>query len=202
MPRDDLAATVSEADLALDPIPALPDWAGKEKRLAHMLPYVSLVAGNTIRTRGNELMQCIRLEGVNSTTSEDSHLDRIGALLAGVVAQVGTEFSFYLHKVSKAVDTRLPPVPGDGFAAMVDARWQAELSKSGLRDKTLTLSILKRPEPGSRIPFIAAASRARLAADTTRRLRKLDEVVSFILSSFSDLKPRLLTAESLSLIHI
>lgn len=191
MPRDAAIAEAGVASLALDLISALPEWSGKEKRLAHMLPYVSLVAGNTIRTRGNELMQCIRLEGVNSTTTEDSHLDRIGALLAGVVAQVGTEFSFYLHKVSKAVDTRLPQIASDGFASAVDARWQAELAKSGLRDKTLTLSILKRPDPGSRIPFIAAASRARVAADTTRRLRKLDEVVGFMLSSFSDLKPRL-----------
>ena len=37
---------------------------------------------------------------------------------------------------------------------------------------------------GSGRVFIAAASRARLAADTTRRLRKLDEVVGFMLSSF------------------
>jgi hypothetical protein len=46
-----------------------------------MLPYVSLVTDRTIRSRGNELMQCIRLEGVNSTTSENAHLDRIGGLL-------------------------------------------------------------------------------------------------------------------------
>lgn len=66
-----------------------------------MLPYVSLVTDRTIRTRGNELMQCIRLEGVNSTTSEDDHLDRIGALLAGIVAQVGTEFSFTCTRCQK-----------------------------------------------------------------------------------------------------
>ena len=45
------------------------------------------------------------------------YLDRIGGLLAGIVAQVGTEFSFYLHKVSKAVDVSLPPIAGTGFAA-------------------------------------------------------------------------------------
>ena len=79
-----------------------------------MLPYVSLVTDRTIRTRGNELMQCIRLEGVNSTTSEDIHLDRIGGLLAGIVAQVGTEFSFYLHKVSKSGRRDPPTNPGRG----------------------------------------------------------------------------------------
>lgn len=193
MPRDGVADDVAEA---LDPLTALPAWVKGEKRLSSMLPYVSLVTDRTIRTRGNELMQCIRLEGVNSTTSEDTHLDRIGALLAGIVAQVGTEFSFYLHKVSKAVDVTLPPIPGKGFAAAVDQRWRAHLGRSGLRDKTLTLTVLKRPEAGSRLPFGLGASRARHAADTPRRLRKLDEVVGFLLSSFVELKPRLLAASS------
>jgi type IV secretion system protein VirB4 len=193
MPRDGLANEVAEA---LDPLTALPSWVKGEKRLSMMLPYVSLVNDRTIRTRGNELMQCIRLEGVNSTTTEDGHLDRIGGLLAGIVAQVGTEFSFYLHKVSKAVDVTLPPIPGEGFVAAVDQRWRAHLAQSGLRDKTLTLTVLKRPEAGSRLPFGLGASRARHAADTTRRLRKLDEVVGFLLSSFDELKPRLLAAST------
>ena len=65
-----------------------------------------------------------------------------------------------------------------------------------LRDKTLTLTVLKRPETGSRLPFGLGAARARHAADTTRRLRKLDEVVGFLLSSFDELKPRLLAAST------
>ncbi|CUH81711.1 type IV secretion system protein B4 [Tropicibacter naphthalenivorans] len=193
MPRDGIA---DEVENAIDPLTALPAWVKGEKRLSMMLPYVSLVNDRTIRTRGNELMQCIRLEGVNSTTSEDAHLDRIGALLAGIVAQVGTEFSFYLHKVSKAVDVTLPPIPGEGFSAAVDKRWHAHLGRAGLRDKTLTLTVLKRPETGSRLPLGLGASRSRHAADTTRRLRKLDEVVGFLLSSFDELKPRLMAASS------
>lgn len=181
---------------ALDPLTALPAWVKGEKRLSSMLPYVSLVTDRTIRTRGNELMQCIRLEGVNSTTSEDAHLDRIGGLLAGIVAQVGTGFSFYLHKVSKVVDVTLPSIPGAGFAAAIDQRWRAHLGRSGLRDKTLTLTVLKHPETGSSLPFRLGAAGARHVADTTRRLRKLDEVVGFLLSSFDELKPRLLAAST------
>lgn len=153
----------------LDPGTALPSWVSGEKRLSQMLPYVSLVTDTTIRTRGNELMQCIRLEGVNSTTSEDAHLDRIGALMAGIVAQAGTGFSFYLHKVSKAVEVDLPPIDDTGFAGDIDRRWRAHLRASGLRDKTLTLTVLKRPEAGRGLPFLAATSRARLAKDTVRR---------------------------------
>ncbi|WP_425053782.1 type IV secretion system protein B4 [Psychromarinibacter sp. S121] len=190
MPRD--AGYGEDLDLGT----AVPSWIAGEKRLSQMLPYVSLVSDTTIRTRGNELMQCIRLEGVNSTTSEDAHLDRIGALMAGIVAQAGTGFSFYLHKVSKAVEVDLPPIEEAGFAGEIDRRWCAHLRASGLRDKTLTLTVLKRPEVGRGLPFLAAASRARLAQDTVRRLRKLDEVVGFILSTFDEMKPRLLSANS------
>ena len=116
-----------------------------------MLPYVSLVNDRTIRTRGNELMQCIRLEGVNSTTSEDGHLDRIGGLLAGIVAQVGTEFSFYLHKVSKAVDVTLPPVPGEGLAAP-STNDGTRISAAGLREDA-DPDGAEAPETGSRLPF-------------------------------------------------
>jgi len=89
MPRDGVAAEVSEE---LDPLTALPAWVKGEKRLSSMLPYVSLVTDRTIRTRGNELMQCIRIEGVNSTTSEDAHLDRIGGLLAGMRRDMACDF--------------------------------------------------------------------------------------------------------------
>ena len=44
-----------------DETTALPDWARRERPMASMLPYVSLVDDVTVRTRGNELFQCIRL---------------------------------------------------------------------------------------------------------------------------------------------
>lgn len=194
MPRD--SGYGEDLDLGT----ALPPWVAGEKRLSQMLPYVSLVSDTVIRTRGNELMQCIRLEGVNSTTSEDTHLDRIGALMAGIVAQAGTGFSFYLHKVSKAVEVDLPPIEDTGFAGEIDRRWRNHLRASGLRDKTLTLTVLKRPEAGKGLPFLGSTSRARLAQDTVRRLRKLDEVVGFILSTFDEMKPRLLSARYGSLL--
>lgn len=41
-------------------------------------------------------------------------------------------FSFYLHKVSKAVDVTLPPIQGEGFAAAIDQGWRAHLGQAGL----------------------------------------------------------------------
>ena len=71
MPRDD--AQVQDT--------LLPTWTSRERQLAHMLPYVSLVDGQTVRTRGNELFQCLRLKGVNSNTTHDAYLDKHGRSL-------------------------------------------------------------------------------------------------------------------------
>ncbi|HID67231.1 MAG TPA: type IV secretion system protein B4, partial [Roseibacterium sp.] len=126
MPRDE---TVDARTL-------MPGWYGREKHLAHMLPYVSLVDDQTVRTRVNELFQCIRLSGVNSYTTDDAYLDKVTALFARIIAQLGPEFSYYVHKVSKAITPDLLPVQGEGFAHAVDAVWREKLATSGLRDKT------------------------------------------------------------------
>lgn len=164
--------------------------------MANMLPYVSLVNDVTIRTRGNALFQCIRLDGVNSMTSDDVHLEKIRALFAAIIAQIGPEYSFYVHKVSKAIETNLPPLLGDSFAALVDQRWQSATQDAELRDKTLTLTVLKRPPVGARLRLRRSDSIAHLKSQTTKQLRKLEEVVGFLMSSFAEMKPRLLSAQS------
>lgn len=184
MPRDE----------TFDPKTLLPNWVKKEKELAHMLPYVSLVDDVTVRTRGNELFQCIRLTGLNSNTTDDEYLDKTCALFASIIAQIGPEFSFYVHKVSKAIDPALTPVSGETFAAAVDARWAEFLNGRGLRDKTLTLTVLHRPALGTKIPFKSKKSITALKDQTERRLRRLNEVVGFLKSTFADMSPRLLSA--------
>jgi type IV secretion system protein VirB4 len=164
--------------------------------MASMLPYVSLVDDVTIRTRGNALFQCIRLDGVNSMTSDDVHLEKIRALFAAIIAQIGPEYSFYVHKVSKAIETNLPPLLGDSFAALVDQRWQSAMQDAGLRDKTLTLTVLKRPPVGARLRLRRSDSIAQLKSQTAKQMRKLEEVVGFLMSSFAEMKPHLLSARS------
>lgn len=184
------------ANILTDYLTGLPTWASRERPMAAMLPYVSLVNDVTIRTRGNALFQCIRLEGVNSMTSEDAHLEKTRARLAAIISQIGPEYGFYVHKVSKAIDVDLPVVEDDGFANAVDSRWRAGLDRAGLRDKTLTLTVMKRPPSGTRLPFRAAASLKQIKTKTAKQLRKLEEVVGFLMSSFAEMRPRLLGATS------
>jgi len=174
----------------------LPDWYTKEKRLAHMLPYVSLVDDHTVRTRVNELFQCVRLGGVNSYTTEDVYLDKVTALFARIIAQLGPEFSYYVHKVSKAITPDLLPVQGDGFAAAVDEAWRLRLGSAGLRDKTLTLTIIHRPPPKSFLGFVNRSAPERFTEETAKRLRRLREAVGVFTSGLAELNPRVLSAAS------
>jgi len=174
----------------------LPDWASSERSMASMLPYVSLVDDVTIRTRGNGLFQCIRLDGVNSMTSDDAYLEKIRAVFAAIISQIGPDYGFYVHKVSKAITAELPPVRGDGFASAVDLRWQTAMRDAGLRDKTLTLTVLKRPPAGARLHLRRSGSITHLKTQTAKQMRKLEEVVGFLMSSFAEMKPRLLSAKS------
>ena len=187
MPRDDRGFAAAQV---------LPPISDKEKDLAAMMPYVSLVDDLTVRTRGNELFQCIRLDGINSFTTDDALLDRTKELLTSVVAQVGAEFSFYVHKVSKAIDHGLPPISGEGFAAAVDDVWRKGLAQADLRDRTLTLTVIKRPPLSSRVPFLSRMGHTTLALQTERQMLKLGEVVGFLLSSYAGMRPRLLSARS------
>ena len=194
MPRDDAR------DETLDPRTLTPTWYARETRLAHMLPYVSLVDDQTVRTRVNELFQCIRLDGVDSYTTDDAYLDKVTALFARIIAQLGPEFSYYVHKVSKAIAPDLEPVREDTFAGEVDRLWRKKLETSGLRDKTLTLTLLHRPPTGSSLPFLGRSAPDRLKLDTQKRLRRLGEAVNVFLSGLSELNPRVLSAENGALI--
>ncbi|MEL6887040.1 MAG: type IV secretion system protein B4, partial [Pseudomonadota bacterium] len=184
MPRDEL-----------DERTLMPVWFQHEKQLAHMLPYVSLVDDRTVRTRVNELFQCIRITGINSYTTDDDYLDGIRASFARIVAQLGEEFSYYVHKVSKGIGVDVEPIEGDSFAAMVDQQWRGKLENGGLRDKTITLTVIHRPPSKSFLTFMRKPSPARLREETAKRLRRLNEAVGIFMSGLGNLKPSILSAE-------
>ncbi|MEQ6204782.1 type IV secretion system protein B4 [Sulfitobacter sp. HNIBRBA2951] len=190
MPRDETN------DEAVDTRTLTPTWYARETRLAHMLPYVSLVDDQTVRTRVNELFQCIRLDGVNSYTTDDAYLDKVKSLFARIVAQLGPEFSYYVHKVSKAIAPELEPVRTGSFAGDVDRQWREKLATSGLRDKTLTLTVMHRPPSKSFLPFLNRSAPERFKEETQKRLRRLNEAVNVFASGLADLKPRVLSAKS------
>lgn len=175
---------------------ALPAWASREQSVASMLPYVSLIDDLTIRTRGNELFQCIRVSGLNSLTVADEMLDRMKEIFASIIAQTGDKFAYTVHKVSRRIDTALPPVTDDGLAAQIDRRWQVHMSRANLREHTITITIIKRPDVLSKIPFSQRKSQELLARQIDGQVGQLQEVVEFLCSALSHMDPQVLTASS------
>jgi len=186
MPRDE----------ALDTRTQTPNWYARETRLAHMLPYVSLIDDQTVRTQVNELFQCIRLDGANSYTTDDAYLDKVTALFTRIIAQLGPEYSYYVHKVSKAIAPELEPVADDSFAGDVDRQWREKLASGGLRDKTLTLTVIHRPPQKSFLPFLNRSAPERFKEETQKRVRRLTEAVNVFVSGLADLKPHVLSAKA------
>ncbi len=174
----------------------LPKWARKEASFANKLPYVSLVDDYTIRTKGNEFFQCIRVTGLNSLTVADEVLDRTKEIFASVIAQTGDKFGYTVHKISRRIDTQLPTVPGDDFAAQIDRKWQDFMHRENLREHTITITVIKRPDILSKIPFSLSKSRELLASQVDGQVAQLREVVGFLLSSLANMNPHVLAAST------
>lgn len=174
----------------------LPKWARREESVASKLPYVSLVDDQTVRTKGNEFLQCIRVNGINSLTQTDQMLDRYKDIFASIIAQTGDAFAYTVHKVSRRIDAKLPPVSGDSFAAHVDRRWQSYMTGENLREHSITITVIKRPDVLSSIPASLRKSRELLSSQVEAQVSQLHEVVEFMKSAMSHMEPRVLTASS------
>lgn len=177
--------------------------AFREEQFEDYLPFVSLIGDDTILTRGGEYLQCIRVDGMNSLTANDDDLARLKRQLATIIAQTEGTFSFYVHKISKPFKPDLAPLEKGSFAAALDARWSGALEAADLRDKTLTITVLRRPAANRSIGIVEKL-RERFADDgeeerrktRERRLATLREVVSIILSATAEMNGRVLTASS------
>lgn len=185
----------------------------KELQFEDMLPYVSLRSDDkTVVTRGNELMQCVRVDGLNSMTASDDDIDALKSRLAELVAQAGVRYAFYIHKISRPFKADLKPMADDGFAGVLETRWRAALDKRGLRDRTLTITIINRPSAVERnLKGMAALqelfAKARGEGDLQSyldqreaRVGELNEMVDIVRSAFGDQNPRVLTGKSGELI--
>lgn len=184
-----------------------------ELQFEEFLPFVSLQADDkTILTRSRELIQCIRVDGLNSMTASDDKVSLLKEAIAEILAQQGEGYSVYIHKISRPFKASLTEVEGETFAEEVDAAWGDAISKRGLRDKTLTISIINRPaslfqslSAGEKVKELFTKSRKQDAsqafiANKAERISELDETVGVVLASLAHLNARVLTGASGELI--
>lgn len=190
-----------------------PRQMNKELLFEDNLPFVALQADDiSIVTRGNELMQCIRIDGLNSMTSSDDNIDTVKKRLAEIIAQSGVDCSFYIHKITRPFKTDLPKIESDDFAGMLDDKWQSILEKKSLRDRTLTITIINRPSVLSRnlkgldqLRSLLIKARGDESVQTyvnqrDARIGSLNELSAIVRATFGDMNARVLTGKSGELI--
>ncbi|MEM8800996.1 MAG: type IV secretion system protein B4 [Pseudomonadota bacterium] len=161
------------------------------------VPYVSLVDDVTVRLADDGLMSCIRVDGLDAMTTRDEELDLLKKSFASVLAQMGSDFIIYTHKISRKIDflDELDVFKDRGFSYEVNERWSAGLKQRELRDTRLTISVVKtsRLKRGFLSAF-SGASRLLEGKDTQRDLEILAEVVRFVRSALGTERTRVLKA--------
>lgn len=162
------------------------------------VPYVSLVNDTTVRLRDNSFMTCIRVEGLNAATTPDAELDAMKAAFAGVVAQMGADFTIYTHKISRKVDltTSLAPLKANDFSTAVDQKWRAGLAARQMRDCSLTISIIKTGRLKKTAGLFTRASKLIEGGGKERDIELLEEVCRFMRSAIGKKHTRILTAST------
>ena len=124
----------------------------RESYLAEHLPFISFAGNDVMVLREGDLMATLRLDGLNPLTTPDTDLDALKRAVAAVISQTGNAYGIYVHRISVPQVLDLPPVPGTGFAAEIDRRWQGHITGLALTKKQLYLSIIRRPDLGCPTP--------------------------------------------------
>jgi len=132
-------------------------------------------------------MQCIRARGGQQHNDEE-HLDRIAGLSGRSSShRVGTEFSFYLHKVQKARRLTLSAHPGVGLRLRPSTNVGARIfAAQASRPRTLDPDGPENaPETGSRLAYLGSGALPHTARGrhNTAAFRKLERSLGFLLSS-------------------
>ena len=161
------------------------------------VPYVAPMNDTTIRLRDNGAMQCIRIEGVNAWTADTREIDALSDALAALLGQLSPEYTIYVHKIGRRLDPRgeCGQIEGYGLASEVDQLWLTHLSETGLRDKSLTISVVHQGDRQTRIPFLKKLTGGRLEKDDEQRIAGLDEVVRFLRAGLGTGKSTVLRVE-------
>lgn len=176
------------------------------------VPFVTLQPdGKSILTRGGELIQCVRISGLNAMTAGDAEIDALKNIVADLLKQAGDQYTFYVHRISQKLKPVLAQMGGNQVSREIDEAWTDLLANKGLRDKTLTLTVVNRP--AGLMQSMTGADKFRdligrmrkgsakrpleqFVADIAARTSALSETVDVALSSLSDYGPRVLHAAS------
>jgi type IV secretion system protein VirB4 len=178
-----------------------------EQQFEDYLPYAFLLDDNrTVQTKNRQLIQFVRLDGINAATSSDNAIEQIKDLFASIISNADEQFSYYVHKISREIKHDPTPIDGNIFAAELDEKWVKALKEDGYRDVTITISIISRSSLLQKVGGYAEFFKSlrgdsdtrydAYQADLTERTSRLSEFAELVASSFARQKARILEAKN------
>lgn len=163
-----------------------PDLAGLSDRARQVLPtdmrhfrhlpYAFEVADDVVRTRENALMLSFEVMGIDGLTSASSRIEVLRDQIARLLAGLDDQHAFYVHRLSRPADLKLPRILGSSFAADVDRSWSEHLAGQGLREFVTIITVVRTMASEIRVPFLRKTAARLFQADTVTRLAGLREV--------------------------
>lgn len=122
--------------------------AHKERAVAAHVPYIRHIDDNTLMLRGDMLVQCIKLDGLLFETADSDELNYRASLRAALLRAIGSSrLAVYHHLIRREVALDRDGPFADGFAKLVDERWNAQMQSRKLYTNELFLTIVRRPPP-------------------------------------------------------
>ncbi|NRA88475.1 MAG: hypothetical protein HRU28_14040, partial [Rhizobiales bacterium] len=178
-------------------INALSDEPNTPVPIIAMLPYLFLQNDTTVGLSNDAIMQSIRVEGLDSLTGKEASLESIRNILSKVIRGAGDNFEFYIHKISKVIfDEDFPaPLQTNDFASAVDGAWKTHLDSCDLRDKNITISIIKRASIVQRISKFGGLNENNRAENKIENIEELSKIVGQLISGLSAINPKILSAK-------
>ncbi|MCR8493696.1 TraG/VirB4 family ATPase [Brucella anthropi] len=186
-----------------------PRAMAKEQQFEDFLPFAFLLGDDkTVQTKDRQLIQFVRLDGINAASASDDAINAMKNLFAEIVFNAEDQFSYYVHKIAKNIKYEPAPIEGNSFARECDEKWLSYLHEIGHRDVTITISVVSKPSLLNK--FNGLVDRFRqlrgdafaderyeaYQADLRERCSRLSEFTALIESTFARQNARLLKASS------
>lgn len=150
----------------------------RDRRLYTHLPYAFEVTDDIVRSRDNALMLSFEIAGIDGLTSSGTKIEGLRDQIARLLAGLDEQFSFYIHRLTRAARMDLKALPGNSFAADVERGWRRHLAGQGLREFVTVVTVVRTMASQIRVPFFRRAADRLFREDTKARIASLSEVAS------------------------
>lgn len=123
------------------------DIAGKEDRLARLVPFAWPVTSSIVMTRAGDYLSTWRIKGLPFEGLDGQEIDaKMDALNVFIRSLANGKHAFWVHRVRREITDRLA-APASGFAQALVEKYYGSLGANGMMVTEIYLSILYRPFP-------------------------------------------------------